>query len=144
MSIYDEIKKRFVLPNVNEDWRSYRDAFTDIVLDRCGKTVKVAIAGAGRCNDIDLIRLAGTAEHITLIDVDRNAMMEAISRVPRALQHRIKMKCATLSGIGDTDICTFCNDILLYLRTKGRSLTTDSFAEVIVDKLDLMKEKQVH
>ena len=42
MSIYDEIKKRFVQPNVYEDWRSYRDAFTDIVLDRCGRTVAIA------------------------------------------------------------------------------------------------------
>ena len=80
MSVYQQIRDKFIMKNAWEDWTSYRDQLTELVVRLLMETqsqttkecapVRVTVVGAGRCNDIDLRRLVASAENVLLLDVD--------------------------------------------------------------------------
>jgi hypothetical protein len=56
------------------------------------------IIGAGRCNDIDLRRLVASAENVLLLDVDMEAMHEAVMALPEDIRHRWNVVWHPLPG----------------------------------------------
>ncbi len=143
MGVYQQIKDKFIMKNAREDWAEYRKCLTDVIIDRTKEASpkSIAIVGAGRCNDIDLERLTSYADQVYLLDVDADAMQEAVNSLDE--QKRCKVECKTLSltGITEEDMDTFCDGMLDYVRSAGRSLTTDSFRAELMCRLDEMLEQ---
>ena len=143
MGAYQQIKDKFIMKNAREDWAEYRESLTDLVIDctRYANPKSIAIIGAGRCNDLDLDRLTFFADRVYLLDVDADAMQEAVDSLEE--QKRCKVECKTLSltGITEEDMDTFCDGMLDYVRSSGRSLTTESFRAELMCRLDEMLKR---
>ncbi len=83
----------------------HRQRVTQILLDAGGNGGRLCILGAGNCLDISLDRLLDRFSHISLLDIDRNAM-EFGMRQQIADQHpgRHRMECHALDICGWTNI----------------------------------------
>jgi hypothetical protein len=76
-----------------DDWKLYsthRERLTEILSSSASVAGgKLCLLGAGRCNDVDLARLAETFAEIHLVDVDAKALEEAVSRQSPAVVSRL-------------------------------------------------------
>ena len=129
------------MKNAWEDWTEYRSKLTEIILERNPKTVM--IVGAGRCNDIDLERLLKSAERVICMDVDDEAMKAAVTGIPADIQHMVECREVSLTGIGESDLDSFCDDMLMMARAKGRDLTLDYFRAQMISCMNALKEKLI-
>ena len=141
MGVYQNIKDKFIMKNAWEDWTEYRSKLTEIILERNPKTVM--IVGAGRCNDIDLERLLKSAERVICMDVDDEAMKAAVTGIPADIQHMVECREVSLTGIGESDLDSFCDDMLMMARAKGRDLTLDYFRAQMISCMNALKEKLI-
>jgi hypothetical protein len=64
-----------------------------------GKTRKALILGAGNCLDIPLVGLAQRFDEVTLVDIDREGTEEAVREMDPALQRKMKIVVADVSGV---------------------------------------------
>ncbi len=126
------------MKNARTDWASYRSRLTDKLtgLLSAGKKESVMIVGAGRCNDIDLVRLGEAAEKIILADVDDEGMKAAISKMPAEKQMKVQCKVMSLTGIGSEDTEAFCEEILYYARKNAGSLSKEAFRDHLMSELE--------
>lgn len=142
MSVYADLKEKFILPNAFDDWREFRTRLTDSVIrHKDCKAESLAVIGAGRCNDIDLERLWPGFQKITLIDIDAEAMEEAVKRLPTAGISRVEILPLSLTGIGEKDFTQCCDSIYFAVRSAGRRLTTEKYDEIIrreIESLEMM------
>jgi hypothetical protein len=88
----DRLVKRQVALNeaTREEWdrfSSHRQRVTDLCLKANGG--RAAILGAGNCNDIDLVQLAGHFENIHLVDLDSASLSTAIARQTDGVRARL-------------------------------------------------------
>lgn len=123
------------------DWKDYRESLTDIVLSYPGE--KLAIVGAGRCNDIDVDRLYETFSGITLIDIDEEAMREGMARLDDVNIEKTEIKRLSLNGLYEEDIDAFCDKLLSYVRSEGKNLTDKKYVKKISDMLNILKERMI-
>ena len=141
--ILDDIKQKFRLPDAYEDWREYRKLLTDTVI-KCGngdQSKTIAIIGAGRCNDIDLKTLCRHFEIITLVDCDSDAMNEAVAKLTDDEAKRVEINSTSLTDINETDLNLYFESVLSAVRNQGNKLTYDSFEEIILSELKILKDK---
>ena len=150
MSVYQQIKDKFIMKNAWEDWTSYRDQLTDLVIGLLMETqsqestpASVMIIGAGRGNDINLQRLVASAENVLLLDVDMEAMHEAVMAMPEDIRHKVESRVASVTGINEDDLSSFCEDMLAFVRSQGRKLTMESFHQHLRSGLDSLADKLV-
>ena len=141
MSVYRQIKDKFIMRCAREEWAVYRSQLTDIILEKSPKSVM--IVGAGRCNDIDLEKIAGMTEKVICVDVDEEAMQAAISAIPEKFRGRVECRNVSLTGISEADLESFCDKLLTAARAEGRSLTADSFRTLLMSELNALKDKMV-
>ena len=141
MSVYRHIKDKFIMRCAREDWAVYRSQLTDVILEKSPKSVM--IVGAGRCNDIDLEKIAGMTDKVICVDVDEEAMQAAISAIPEGLRGRVECRNVSLTGISEADLEGFCDKLLTVARAEGRSLTEDSFRTLLMSELNALKDKMV-
>lgn len=141
MGVYQNIKDKFIMKNAWEDWTEYRSKLTEIILERNPKTVM--IVGAGRCNDIDLERLLKSAERVICMDVDDEAMKAAVIGLPADIQYKVKYREVSLTGIGESDLDSFCDAMLMMARAKGRDLNLDYFRTQMISCMNVLKEKLI-
>src|ERR1051326_6889385 len=59
---------------------------------------RVAILGAGACTELPLEELAQRAEEVVLVDLDELALQQARRRLSSALQGRIRLIVADVTG----------------------------------------------
>lgn len=78
--IYESLRKTEYIDDAYERWREYRRSLTSYVLCCLEKPSKLAIIGAGACNDYDLSLLLSEGHEITLIDYDMGAMRKGLAR----------------------------------------------------------------
>ena len=141
--ILDDIKQKFRLPDAYEDWREYRQLLTDTVIE-CGngdQSKTIAIIGAGRYNDIDLKALCRHFEIIKLVDCDSDAMNEAVAKLTDDEAKRVEINSTSLTGINETDLNLYFESVLSAVRNQGYKLTYDSFEEIILSELKILKDK---
>ena len=72
------------IPEIDGDWAAYsghREHFTQAVLaaSKTG-TGRLCVLGAGKCNDLDLERLARVFSELHLVDIEPGALARAVSR----------------------------------------------------------------
>jgi hypothetical protein len=66
---------------------------------RVKRPVRLALLGAGNCNDVDLPRLAETFDEIHLVDLDGPALARAVARQPEPVRPRLHRRVVDLSGL---------------------------------------------
>lgn len=96
---------RIVNRGTRKNWdffRGHRDRVMDLLSAESRRQGKVAILGAGNCNDLDLRQLASECGEIHLFDLDREAMEQALRRqaVPEGSNIHLRDDL-DLSGLGD-------------------------------------------
>jgi hypothetical protein len=72
-------------------WAPARDAFWQLVRRHLNDGARVAVLGAGNCDDLPLGRIASRSSEVTLIDLDARADTPARRRQPRRLRQRIRV-----------------------------------------------------
>ena len=76
----------------------------DLLGDENRRQGKVAILGAGNCNDLDLVQLASECGEIHLFDLDREAMEDALLRQGVSERPDIHLRDdLDLSGLSDSE-----------------------------------------
>ncbi len=135
--IYDQLKEKFIIKSAWDDWKKFRDELTALVNEYAGG--RLAIVGAGRCNDIELAKLE--FESIRLIDVDEEAMRAAVKCLDDSVSQKINVTEVSLTGITEEDTERFCEEVLGFVRDRGRSLTAASFEDCINSGLDKLEKK---
>lgn len=140
MGLYQQIKDRFILKNAREDWKMYREELTELILQRKPETVTVV--GAGRCNDIDLVRLfQDSVSRVGLLDVDPDSMKEAVEALPEGLRNRVRTRTGSLTGIGEGEMEGFCDRVLSSVRALGKNLSLESVRRELKDGTDDLEKK---
>lgn len=145
MGVYQQIKEKFIMKNAREDWIGYRDQLTDLIIKRMSETSSrsVAVVGAGRCCDIDLGRIVLKADKTFLLDIDRDAMQEAVGSLPSELRKKAEPKTISLTGIEEKDLSFFCDDMITFVRMHGRTLSLDLVRKKLMSGLDVLEDKLV-
>lgn len=72
-----------------EAWRPVRAAAWELLEPRVAPGARVAVVGAGNCDDLPLERLAAVAGGVDLLDIDAGAARRARGHLPRALRGRV-------------------------------------------------------
>lgn len=140
-NIYRQLKEKFIMKDAFSDWKDYRESLTDIVSSYPGK--RLAIVGAGRCNDIEVNRLYETFSGITLIDIDEEAMREGMSCLDDENIEKTEIKKLSLNGLYEEDIDAFCDELLNYVRTQGNNLTKEAYENKLLDMFDELKNEML-
>ncbi len=101
---------RIVNRSTRKNWeffRGHRDRVMELVGAESRRRGKVAILGAGNCNDLDLRHLASECGELHLFDLDREAMEQALVRqgIPKDSNFRLRDDL-DLSGLGGPDAGT--------------------------------------
>lgn len=155
MSIYNQLKDKFIMKDACNDWERFRKALTDLIIYKSDMDLdfkmgqdsndkkSIAIIGAGRCNDIDLARLADIFDEITLIDIDTAALEECISLQEKNVKEKIKKEILSINGLYENDIEAFCDELLSYVRKAGRKLNKKLYEEFLDEMLDDLNKKIV-
>lgn len=148
MSIYKELKEKFTMKNAYTDWEDYRNKLTDIVSKYAGDSL--LIVGAGRCMDYDLNKLSKNFKHITLSDIDEDALEEGVKRYKDEQDKNITgdraeivRKIVSINGLYEADINLFCEELFAYVRAYGNKLTEAIYEEKIADMLCSLKERML-
>lgn len=152
MSLYDDIKSHFLLPDAYDDWSSYRNTLTEYLIAETDqislplsfrpgmKTEEMlptlAIIGAGACNDLDLQRLCAHFSKITLIDRDVTALQTALTTHQLHNCSNIELIPASLNKITDNDYRIFCERLQSFLQFHQTAFTFDEFEEYALALLD--------
>lgn len=141
MSVYQQIKDKFIMKNAYKDWASYRSELTEIILEMNPQSVM--IIGAGRCNDIDLYEISSETEKVICIDVDEDSVNDAIEKLPENLREKIEYKCVSLTGIYEDDMEEFCENLLDFARREGGGITSENFRTRMIQCIDVLKSKMI-
>ncbi len=120
MTVYDTLEKRHVMPRAWDDWAAYRKAWSAWIISHCEHGGSLLIVGAGACNDYDLEHFLTFFDHITLYDVDEQAMQEALQRVAAADRIRVTCECGDLLGITPEEYREFCSVIQNEVNRRGK------------------------
>ena len=99
-NLYDDLLALQRIPGAFTNWAGYRGALTDFIISATEPGSAVLIAGAGPCNDLDLVRLAGHFSSVFLLDRDRAAMLEGLRRQKAPIPPG-NVICADLLGVSE-------------------------------------------
>ncbi|MCR5702151.1 MAG: hypothetical protein K6G76_08420 [Lachnospiraceae bacterium] len=141
----EELKKKFTMTNAADDWTEFRGNLTSLVshYGTLNGSKKLAIVGAGRCNDLCLVRLLDTYENIVMIDNDSEAMKEAVKDMPVNYLNRIECKEFSITGLYVEDIDRFCLDLFSFVKNAGYSLNMEMYQKHIISGLDRLDEQLI-
>lgn len=79
-------------------WAAVRDAVWSRIDPLLHASSRVAIVGAGSCDDIPLVRIAERVEHIDLVDFDSSSTQRAVGRLDDAARARIRVLEEDVTG----------------------------------------------
>lgn len=157
MSLYDEIKSHFVLPDAFADWENYRNTLTDYLTAQTDSVSlplsfsskmnperllpTLAILGAGACNDLDLERLSSHFSRITLIDCQSASMQTALQTYHLESCPVIECLPYSLNGLTDSDHRDFCEELQFFLREEKQDITPERFEAFALSLIDTLFQK---
>lgn len=136
MNIYDKLLELQVIKNAFPQWASYRNDLTQYMIDHLPPHESIAIWGAGRCNDIDLKRLAAHFHTITLLDKDTAAMQEGIEQYGLEGSCAIRTEAIDFVGISPDHYRHYANTLVNEVRKKGMQTNCEDLREVALIQLD--------
>jgi hypothetical protein len=103
-----------------DGWHTFaphREHLTELVI-RTGDGGRLAVLGAGNCNDLELERLLAHYEQVTLVDVDRESLSTGVRRQGLEPGAALRLRAPVDAGSGDA----------ARLLVKGAAVTTQTVA----------------
>ena len=110
--IYDQFKARASKDDEFNDWAGYRERLTEFVISCIPFGCSLLILGAGKCNDLDLKKLAEHCDAVTLSDYRPETAEEAFRQYGLAPSENLKFAESDYVGITDEDYLEY-TDLLL-------------------------------
>ena len=110
--IYDQFKARASRDDEFNDWAGYRDRLTEFVISCIPSGSSLLILGAGKCNDLDLKKLAEHCGVITLSDYRPETAEEAFRQYGLSPSENLRFAESDYVGITDEDYLAY-TDLLL-------------------------------
>lgn len=136
MSFYDQLIQLQILPDSFDEWADYRCAITDYLLDRTTPNSSIAIFGAGRCHDMDLLRMAEHFSSITLFDENTASMQDALHTYGLNDQPVIHLSTCNFTGITPDDYRALADDLSAIYSMHEGACDIHILAAYTIDKLD--------
>lgn len=136
MNIYDQLLKLQVIENAWEEWAAYRLNVTNYLIDNIEDKSELAVFGAGRCNDVDLKLLLMHFEHLVLVDLDKDSMLEALKNQGLENEPRITLVVSDFVGIGPNDYRAFADTLVYTVRQKGLATPVEELAQAALREID--------
>ena len=147
--IYDQFKARASRDDEFNDWAGYRDRLTGFVISCIPSSSSLLILGAGKCNDLDLKKLAEHCGSITLSDYRPETAEEAFRQYGLSPSENLRFAESDYVGITDEDYLAY-TDLLLKTMEKlsssresqgsSRESQGDSLEEIAGPELSVLKE----
>lgn len=128
MNLYDQLLSLQVIEDAYEEWTGYREELTNFVIETAQSRESIAVFGAGRCNDIDLNRLASYFNQVFLIDKDEQAMRAGIDRQKAGTRDNIEIQIADFVGISAQDYREYADLLIAEVRRKGLQTNIEDLA----------------
>lgn len=110
--IYDQFKARSSRDDEFNDWAGYRERLTEFVISCIPSGASLLILGAGKCNDLDLKKLADHCGTITLSDYRPETAEEAFRQYGLSPSENLKFAASDYVGITEGDYLQY-TDLLL-------------------------------
>ena len=124
--IYGRFLERSSRDDEFNDWAEYRAELTDFITENTAPGASLLILGAGKCNDLDLQKLAEHAGSITLSDYREETGEEAFRRYGLKPSEHIRFVASDYVGITDDDYIEYTDQLLTIMQkladTSGNSL----------------------
>ena len=157
MSLFQEIKKGFSIPDAYENWSAYRETLTNYLIketdkieidlsDLSGELNKgylqteslptLAIVGAGGLNDIDVRMLLPHFSKISLLDMDMETVKNALYREGIEHDERIEVVSFTLNGLEESNYESFTRKLEDYVREARDDISSESFGRYAMEIVD--------
>ena len=121
------------------DWADSRAKLTGFITEHTAAGSSLLILGAGKCNDLDLGKLAGHAGSVILSDYREETVEEAFRRYGLEPSESLRFEASDYVGITDEDYIEY-TDQLLAIMEKLADVPGDSMEEIAGDELDRMEE----
>ena len=141
MNLYDQLRTLQTIDHAYNEWAQYRKDLTSLLIQYAKGSKKIALFGAGRCNDIDLNRLVEAFEEIILIDKDLEAMTEGIKQQHVIKASSIQLQKIDFLGIEEDDYRFYADCLIREIRKKGMRTNIDELAEVALEQLEKLFQK---
>ena len=114
-NLYDDLLSLQKIPDAFANWAGYRGALTGYIISHTEPGSTVLIAGAGPCNDLDLVRLCGHFSSVSLLDRDRSAMLEGLRRQKTPIPPQ-NVICSDLLGVSEDSYRSMADAMLPEIR----------------------------
>ena len=140
--IYDQFKARASRDDEFNDWAGYRDRLTEFVISCIPSGGSLLILGAGKCNDLDLKKLAEHCGSITLSDYRPETAEEAFRQYGLSSSENLRFAESDYVGITDEDYLEY-TDLLLKTMEKlsgSREAQGGNLEEIAGPELSALKE----
>ena len=137
--IYERFLERSSRDDEFSDWAEYRVELTAFIIENTEPGESLLILGAGKCNDLDLIKLAEHAGSIVLSDYREETVAEAFQRYGLEPSERIRFVASDYVGITDDDYIEY-TDLLLSIMQKLADTPGDSLEEIAGPALGRMEQ----
>lgn len=140
--VYERFTQRSSKDDEFSDWAGYREQLTDFVVRNTRPGASLMILGAGKCNDLDLGRLAEHCDVITLSDYRPETVEEACERYGLNFSEKLKFSGSDYVGIPDEDYIKYTRLLIKVMEKtgsiKGESLEETAGKELaeLLDELD--------
>lgn len=139
--LYLTLRNSQNLPNAFNDWKNYRQIITDFIIKHSEPDKSVAILGAGKCNDIDLLRLKDHFYTISLFDRDEKSMQEALTKYHLTNSSCVEIHTTDFIGITDEMYCDYADYMINELKAYRNNSNIKELSRKIVEKLDEIFKK---
>lgn len=144
MNLYDQLRTLQKIDYAYSEWAQYRKDLTSIIIQYAKDSKRIALFGAGRCNDMDLNRLLEAFEEIILLDKDLEAMKEGIKQQNVIRASSIQLQRADFLGIEDEGYRLYAERLIDEIRKKGMKTRASELAEVALEQLEHLFQKAMH
>lgn len=94
-----------------EEWKEYRDDVTELVKTCFEPLETIAILGAGRCNDVDISVLADYFKEVVLLDINTEAMEDALEKYHLKACPNIQLRKSDFVGIPEDGYIQFTKEL---------------------------------
>lgn len=136
MNLFDQLLQLQVIDNAYTKWANYREQLTNYLIHHTSEGSSLAIMGAGRCNDLDLKRLATHFGTITLIDKDERALKEALALYDLEGSPIVTTKEVDFVGITPKEYRHYADTLMNRVRHKGMYTDVQELANSTLDYLE--------
>jgi len=140
--IYNQFKARASRDDEFNDWAGYRDRLTEFVISCVPSGGSLLILGAGKCNDLDLKKLAEHCGVITLSDYRPETAEEAFRQYGLSPSENLRFAESDYVGITDEDYLAYTNLLLKTMEklSGNQKPLGDSLEEIAGPELSALKE----